>query len=205
MIATHYEGEPPDNAISFWEKISSITDAGVLSGMSYVLFALGDLTYKHYCGFGKSVNKKLLELGAKMIQDEIGTGSNDQNKIEIAFNEWKTGIWRDVLESAPENLEYIGESADPTPVAPGPVIKPTKFVVSVNSASTPEDVDTLRGKSGFEVVTSVRCKLLRTISSLSMPRFSLSESFVRSLTSTTALFTLTSRFQNQRYTRLPAT
>jgi sulfite reductase alpha subunit-like flavoprotein len=115
-----------------------------------MLFALGDLTYKHYCGFGKNVNKKLLELGASNVQQEIGTGSNDQNKIGDFFNDWKTGIWNDILENAPANPDFTGGNL---PVS-GAGLAP-KFIVQVGSKNRPVDVNTLKDSEGFEVNTSV--------------------------------------------------
>lgn len=96
IIATHYEGEAPDDSAPAWEEFSKITDPTCLSNLKYTGFALGDLTYKHYCGFGKLVNNKLEALGGKRIHD-FGTGSNDQNKIETFFLQWKEGVWGDVM------------------------------------------------------------------------------------------------------------
>lgn len=114
------------------------------------MFALGDLTYKHYCGFGKNVNKKLQELGAKNIQAEIGTGSNDQNKIGQFFNDWKNGIWHDILENTPANPQYKGGKASGATGAFNP-----KFLVSVNKGDKPVDVNKLKDEEGFDVNTSV--------------------------------------------------
>ena len=105
MLATHYEGEPPDDAVATWEKLCALADPTLLTGVRYLAFALGDLTYKHYCGFGKNVNKKLTELGATSIH-ELGTGSNDQNKVESFFLKWKEGIWGDVQANVPENRTF---------------------------------------------------------------------------------------------------
>jgi hypothetical protein len=85
-----------------------------------------------------------------MVQGEIGTGSNDQNKIDQFFNDWKVGIWNDVSENAPENPDYV-----PTD---GPIaIQPAqpKFLVTVGASEVPQEYNSLRDQAGFEVNTSV--------------------------------------------------
>jgi len=48
LMATHYEGDPPDNAASFWEWFTDEAKMGMscLFGHQFTVFALGDTTYE---------------------------------------------------------------------------------------------------------------------------------------------------------------
>ncbi|WP_036724946.1 flavodoxin domain-containing protein, partial [Paenibacillus forsythiae] len=58
LVSTHGEGEPPDNAISFYEFLHS-KRAPELSGLRYSVLALGDMSYEFYCQTGKDFDKRL--------------------------------------------------------------------------------------------------------------------------------------------------
>lgn len=125
-----------------WENLQKIEDPTYLSGMKYASFCLGDLTYKHYCGFGKKFSKKLTDLGATIV-NELGLGSNDQNKIESFFLKWKEGVWADVCANVPEKT---GEQVD---------VESSKFVVQLESGSEETAIESLRGATDFDVTSSV--------------------------------------------------
>jgi len=48
LMATHYEGDPPDNAVSFWKWFADEPKWGpeYLKGFKFTCFALGDTTYE---------------------------------------------------------------------------------------------------------------------------------------------------------------
>jgi sulfite reductase alpha subunit-like flavoprotein len=48
LMATHYEGDPPDNAAKFWGWFAKEDDWGAeyLSDHQFSCFALGDTTYE---------------------------------------------------------------------------------------------------------------------------------------------------------------
>lgn len=125
-----------------WETLQKIEDPTYLNSMKYVSFALGDLTYKHYCGFGKNFSKRLTELGAKLVY-ELGLGSNDQNKIESYFLKWKEDIWPTVCANVPEKTEQQTE------------VETSKYVVQLETGSEETSIDSLRGTTDFDVTSSV--------------------------------------------------
>lgn len=66
LVSTHGEGEPPDNAISFYEFLHS-KRAPELSSLRYSVLALGDMSYEFFCKTGKDFDVRLEELGGKRI------------------------------------------------------------------------------------------------------------------------------------------
>ncbi|GAB6019463.1 hypothetical protein CHUAL_001042 [Chamberlinius hualienensis] len=93
-MATYGEGDPTDNAQSFYEFLNS--GQADLSGLNYTVFGLGNKTYEHYNAMGIFVDKKLAELGATRIF-ELGEGDDDGN-LEEDFISWKERFWPSVCE-----------------------------------------------------------------------------------------------------------
>ncbi|QWU18417.1 assimilatory sulfite reductase (NADPH) flavoprotein subunit [Paenibacillus sophorae] len=93
LVSTHGEGEPPDNAISFYEFLHS-KRAPKLSGLRYSVLALGDLSYEFYCQTGKDFDKRLEELGGKRLVPRVD--------CDVDFNEPAAEWMKDVLSSLGE-------------------------------------------------------------------------------------------------------
>lgn len=70
VVSTHGEGEPPDNAISFYEFLHS-KRAPQLEGARYAVLSLGDTSYEFFCQTGKDFDKRLQELGAKPLAERV--------------------------------------------------------------------------------------------------------------------------------------
>ncbi len=66
VVSTHGEGEPPDNAISFYEFLHS-KRAPKLDDLRFSVLALGDTSYEFFCQTGKDFDKRLEELGGKRL------------------------------------------------------------------------------------------------------------------------------------------
>src|SRR5690606_738227 len=62
VVSTHGEGDPPDNALPFYEFLHS-KRAPRLDGVRYSVLALGDTSYEFFCKTGKDFDKRLEELG----------------------------------------------------------------------------------------------------------------------------------------------
>lgn len=69
ITSTYGDGDPPDNAVSFWSWLNG--DAPSLSKTSFSVLALGDTNYEKFCAFGKAVDGRLEALGAKRIADRV--------------------------------------------------------------------------------------------------------------------------------------
>jgi sulfite reductase (NADPH) flavoprotein alpha-component len=66
IASTHGEGEPPDNAISFYEFLHG-KRAPKLEGLNFSVLALGDSSYEFFCKTGKDFDQRLEELGGTRL------------------------------------------------------------------------------------------------------------------------------------------
>lgn len=70
VVSTQGEGEPPDNAIPFYEFLHS-KRAPKLDSLRYSVLALGDTSYEFFCQTGKDFDKRLEELGGKQLAPRV--------------------------------------------------------------------------------------------------------------------------------------
>ncbi len=66
IVSTYGEGDPPDNAAAFVKQMNA-AKPGALSHLHYAMLALGDRTYTHFCGFGRTLNDWLTAQGAQSL------------------------------------------------------------------------------------------------------------------------------------------
>ncbi|AZN41273.1 assimilatory sulfite reductase (NADPH) flavoprotein subunit [Paenibacillus albus] len=95
VVSTHGEGDPPDNAISFYEYLHS-KRAPQLNEMSFSVLALGDTSYEFFCKTGRDFDTRLEELGAKRIAPRIDADVD----FEDAAQEWLVSVLQAVGQSA---------------------------------------------------------------------------------------------------------
>ena len=100
VASTHGEGEPPDNAISFYEYLHS-KRAPQLTDVKYSVLALGDSSYEFFCKTGIDFDERLKALGATAIVprvdcdvdfEEAANGWIEQVKAKIATTSASTVI-----------------------------------------------------------------------------------------------------------------
>ncbi|WP_127496033.1 assimilatory sulfite reductase (NADPH) flavoprotein subunit [Paenibacillus glycanilyticus] len=70
LASTHGEGDPPDNALTFYEFLHG-KRAPKLEGMKFSVLALGDTSYEFFCKTGADFDSRLAELGAERIVDRV--------------------------------------------------------------------------------------------------------------------------------------
>lgn len=112
VVSTHGEGDPPDNAISFYEYLHS-KRAPQLNGMSFSVLALGDTSYEFFCKTGRDFDQRLEELGATRIAPRMDCDVD----FEDSAQQWLASVLSAVGQSAPASASVpaAGGSAGAAP------------------------------------------------------------------------------------------
>lgn len=79
IVSTYGEGDPPDNAVPFARKC--MNDHAALNKLHYGLLALGDRSYTHFCGFGRSLDHCLQARGAQPLFERIDVNLDDAQAL----------------------------------------------------------------------------------------------------------------------------
>ncbi|EDY81940.1 flavodoxin domain protein [Verrucomicrobiia bacterium DG1235] len=87
VTSTYGDGEPPDNAASFYNWVLS-DEAPKLESLSYSVLALGDTNYPDFCKCGIDIDVRLKALGAKPIVERVDCDVD----YEDAFDEWLSAV-----------------------------------------------------------------------------------------------------------------
>ena len=86
ITSTYGDGEPPDNARAFWNWLKSDA-APRLDKTGFSVCALGDMQYTRFCQFGRDVDARLEELGAR----RLCVRQDCDLELERQFQAWLTG------------------------------------------------------------------------------------------------------------------
>lgn len=70
VVSTHGEGEPPDDAIDFYDLIKS-KRAPKLDNVQHAVLGLGDSSYEFFCQTGKEFDEALIKLGSKALLERV--------------------------------------------------------------------------------------------------------------------------------------
>ncbi|NWW86106.1 MTRR reductase, partial [Rhynochetos jubatus] len=115
VISTTGTGDPPDTARKFVKKIQDRTLLpGHFAHLQYGLLGLGDSEYTFFCNGGKTVDRRLQELGAQHFYD---TGlADDCVGLELVVDPWIDGLWL-ALKKAFLSQKEDSMSSDAVPSA----------------------------------------------------------------------------------------
>ncbi|MFB5662454.1 assimilatory sulfite reductase (NADPH) flavoprotein subunit [Alteribacillus sp. HJP-4] len=94
IVSTHGEGDPPDNALSFYEFLHG-RRAPKLAGMQYSVLALGDMSYEYFCQTGKDFDKRLEELGGERLYERVDCDVD----FDESAAEWFEGVLQSLRKS----------------------------------------------------------------------------------------------------------
>ncbi|WP_028783667.1 assimilatory sulfite reductase (NADPH) flavoprotein subunit [Thalassobacillus devorans] len=97
IASTHGEGDPPDNALSFYEFLHS-KRAPKLQNVRFSVLSLGDSSYEYFCQTGKDFDKRLEELGAERLHSRVDCDVD----FEDSADEWFEGVLNRLNESRNE-------------------------------------------------------------------------------------------------------
>ncbi len=86
VVSTWGEGDPPDNATSYYEVFMGEAMPR-LEGVNFAVCGLGDTSYEHFCKMGKDFDARLAALGAIRIQDRADCDVDYQG----TFDAWLKG------------------------------------------------------------------------------------------------------------------
>jgi sulfite reductase (NADPH) flavoprotein alpha-component len=85
IASTYGEGDPPDPAANFiGAAMRSEVD---LSRMRYGLLALGDRTYRNFCGFGRRLDEWLQQRGAQALFERIEVDNGEPEALHAWWRE----------------------------------------------------------------------------------------------------------------------
>ncbi|TSL10165.1 Methionine synthase reductase [Bagarius yarrelli] len=92
VISTTGDGEPPDTALKFVRKIrKKCLPRDHFAHLHYALLALGDTNYTNFCNCGKTIDRRLEDLGANHF---YATGhADDGTGLELVVDPWIDGLW----------------------------------------------------------------------------------------------------------------
>lgn len=93
VVSTHGEGEPPDQAIQFYEFLHS-KRAPKLEHLHFSVLALGDSSYEFFCKTGQDFDEQFEKLGATRI---VPRTDCDIDYDEAAAN-WFTAVQQALLQ-----------------------------------------------------------------------------------------------------------
>ncbi len=106
ITSTWGEGDPPDNAMEFWNFIKE-ESAPKLENLNYAVLALGDTNYTEFCGAGKNFDERLAALGAKRITDRIDCDVDFEDTAE----KWICELWGKLKGGQASSLSRDGAAA----------------------------------------------------------------------------------------------
>nr|XP_055039049.1 methionine synthase reductase isoform X3 [Misgurnus anguillicaudatus] len=92
VVSTTGDGDPPDTAQKFVRKIKNKSlPHDSFANLCYALLALGDTNYANFCNCGKTIDRRLQQLGAKHF---YATGhADDGTGLEVVVDPWIEGLW----------------------------------------------------------------------------------------------------------------
>ena len=96
VSSTWGEGEPPDNAVEFWNHLES-AEAPRLENLRFSVLGLGDTDYEIFCGMGKNLDRRFEELGAQRFSPRTDCALD----FEEPATAWWTAVTAQLQQLAP--------------------------------------------------------------------------------------------------------
>lgn len=81
IASTYGEGDAPDSAEPFARQVMA-NGAATLSHLHVGMLALGDKTYAHFCGFGRALDRWLMDSGAQALFERIDVDKSDADALQ---------------------------------------------------------------------------------------------------------------------------
>ncbi|KAJ0394625.1 hypothetical protein P43SY_006462 [Pythium insidiosum] len=92
VCSTTGNGDPPDNAAKLWRFLKRRTQPkNLLQHVVFTVLGLGDTNYDKFCYMGKSIDKRMTELGAQRFYDMCA--ADEAMGLEDSVEPWLDGLW----------------------------------------------------------------------------------------------------------------
>ncbi|HEY7053381.1 MAG TPA: bifunctional nitrate reductase/sulfite reductase flavoprotein subunit alpha [Mycobacterium sp.] len=124
VTSTFGTGEPPDNGAAFWTRLAA-GDAPALTDLRYAVLALGDSSYDDFCGHGRALDERFVELGATRLLERVECEPGDDELAEQWLDEVLALVDAPVLLPARGVTVVPDESPSVPSVMPVPSEVPT--------------------------------------------------------------------------------
>lgn len=105
ITSTYGDGEPPDNAKSFWDFLAA-SAAPRLEMTRFSVCALGDTNYPKFCGFGRVLDERLENLGAARVHPR----ADCDVEFEEPFAKWVDAVLMAIAGPNPGAIRTNGAS-----------------------------------------------------------------------------------------------
>lgn len=112
VVSTHGEGEPPDNALGFYNFLHG-SQAPRLDQLRYSVLALGDSSYEHFCKTGRDFDERLAALGAEALVERADCDVDYEAAAETWFEQVCIALNQ---TAAPEVTPSTTQIAADTPI-----------------------------------------------------------------------------------------
>ena len=103
LVSTWGEGDPPENALEFYNQFMG-SDAPKLEGTRFSVLSLGDSSYEHFCKMGKDFDRRLEELGGQRLVNRVDCDVD----FDSDFDNWKQSVLK--------AFEQLSQTAAPSSV-----------------------------------------------------------------------------------------
>lgn len=119
VVSTYGEGEPPDNAQSFYEFLQG-KRAPKLDVLRFSVLALGDSSYEFFCQTGKELDARLGELGGNRFYPRVDCDIDfDKPAVEwlngviTSLSETNEGIVVPTQDTVPQVIDKVYSRTNP--------------------------------------------------------------------------------------------
>ncbi len=143
VTSTFGDGGPPDNGADFWARLTAAA-APALAGVRFAVLGLGDRAYANFCGYAKSLDRRLAELGATRLVDPAEHEVHEDQQL---------GAWVDKVVELMAISPAPGSPVRPARSGPAPFTRSRPVAASLcrNERLTPATAAKEVRQFGFDL------------------------------------------------------